>query len=284
MKDDIKILVRGCYDLQKLRIQMGGRIVANYKVKIGQAPGEKENGLDRDKQKVLNLLRLNHKKITDGIKRVTRKNFDDSGVISSYAEFIVLSHYISLEREESRHFKDLEVMLKDMLIWTEFLKGVKGVGPAMAGVIISEIDIEKPIYPSSIWKYAGLDVASDGKGRSRRKEHLIDVEYINKKGEEATRKSITYNPFLKSKLMGVLGPSFLKCKSEYSEHYYYEKTRLENHAIYKDVKPLHRHTMATRKMIKRFLVDLYAAWKALEGLPVAQEYSEAKLGMRHRVA
>jgi hypothetical protein len=34
-------------------------------------------------------------------------------------------------------------------------------------------------------------------------------------------------------------------------------------------------------MIKRFLVDLYKAWRPLEGLPVAPEYGEGKLGIIH---
>ncbi len=42
-----------------------------------------------------------------------------------------------------------------------------------------------------------------------------------------------------------------------------------------------RHNMALRYMVKRFLVDLYKVWRALEGLPIAPEYSEAKLGMKH---
>jgi hypothetical protein len=34
-------------------------------------------------------------------------------------------------------------------------------------------------------------------------------------------------------------------------------------------------------MLKRFLVDLYKAWRSLEGLPVAPEYSVGKLGIVH---
>jgi len=72
----------------------------------------------------------------------------------------------------------------------------------MAGVLISEIDIHKSRYPSSLWRYAGLDVAEDGKGRSRHKEHLVPIEYVDKDGNPAVRQGITYNPFLKTKLMG----------------------------------------------------------------------------------
>jgi len=129
-----------------------------------------------------------------------------------------------------------------------------------------------------------LDVAADGRGRSRRKEHLIDVQYADSNGEEQTRQSITFNPFLKTKLIGVLGPSFLRCgpDNQYAKIYYDYKRRLENHATYRDVSKGHRHSMAIRYMIKRFLADLYAAWRPLEGLPVYDPYETAKLGMDHR--
>jgi hypothetical protein len=46
----------------------------------------------------------------------------------------------------------------------------------------------------------------------------------------------------------------------------------------------HRHNMAIRYMIKIFLIDLYKNWRALEGLPVAPSYAEAKLGKIHKKA
>jgi len=42
-KQNLKILVRGAYDLQKQRIQTGNRIVGNFKAKLGQSPGESED-------------------------------------------------------------------------------------------------------------------------------------------------------------------------------------------------------------------------------------------------
>ena len=32
---ELRTLVRGIYDIQKLRIQMGNRLVSNFKVKLG---------------------------------------------------------------------------------------------------------------------------------------------------------------------------------------------------------------------------------------------------------
>ena len=275
----IKIATRGCYDMQKVRIQMGNRIVANFRAKLGIDPNEKP---DKKTDKILKTIRRDFDMITEGaIKLPTRKQFKGKGVIDEYTELVLVGQYEQIFDVEKNAFKTLEYMLYDIPIWVEFMKDIKGIGKQMAGVIISEIDIEKAKYPSSLWKYAGLDVADDGKGRSRRKEHLIDVEYTDKNGETKTKKSITFNPFLKTKLTGVLGPSFLKAKSPYSKLYYDYRHRLENHKVYKESSRGHRHNMAIRYMIKMFLRDLYLKWRGLEGLPIAPDYAEAKLGYTH---
>ena len=41
-----KALIRSLYDLQKQRIMIGNRICAEIKARLGQGPGEKEDGLD----------------------------------------------------------------------------------------------------------------------------------------------------------------------------------------------------------------------------------------------
>ena len=93
---------------------------------------------------------------------------------------------------------------------------------------------------------------------------------------------ISFNPFLKTKLSGVLGASFLKSKNElYATSYYEYKERLENHVDHKNKTKGHRHNMAIRYMIKRFLADLHVVWRTQEGLSVSVPYSEAKLGMKH---
>ena len=157
----------------------------------------------------------------------------------------------------------------------------------MAGVIISEIDIHKAKYPSSLQMYAGLDVVVDeegnGTGRSKKAEHLVDKEYVAKDGTVKTKKSITYNPFLKTKLCGVLAPSFIKAGKDntYAKIYYDYKHRLENHPAHQEKTKLHRNNMALRYTVKRFLVDLHIAWRTLEGLSVSEEYAVAKLGLVH---
>lgn len=282
---NIRTMVRSAYDLQKLRIQMGNRITMQFKAKLGQEPSTSEDELSGDAQEVLALLRLSYNRITDGIakgKAGKKVKFVGDELIDSYTEYCLMEQYIEVEQAEAHQFKRLGKALEDYPIYTEFLQHVKGIGPAMAGVLISEFDIHKSKYASSMWKYAGLDVKPDGRGASRKAGHLIDVEYTAKDGTIKTKKSLGYNAWLKTKLIGVLATSFLRTKScPYRVVYDNYKHRLENHPKWKDVTKGHRHAAAMRYMVKRFLVDLYKNWRAIEGLPVHPEYAEAKLGLFH---
>jgi hypothetical protein len=285
---NIRVMVRGAYDIQKLRIQMGNRIVANWKAKLGQAPSATEETLDEAEKNLLDNLRESYKKLADGVATLPRQStFKGDELISTYTELVLIDQYIGLEKQEATQFSRLGNVLKDFPIYNEFLVNVYGIGPAMAGVILSEINIHAAEYPSSLWKYAGLDVAGDGQGRSRRKEHLVESTYIDADGVEQKKNGISFNPFLKTKLVGVLGSSFIKqsaAKCQYRKIYDDYKHRLENSPAHADKSKGHRHNMAVRYAVKRFLADLYVAWRTLEGLPVANEYSVDKLGIVHHKA
>lgn len=290
----VKTMVRGAYDLQKLRISVGNRVVGNFRAKLGQAPGKKAvDALDEDAKKLLADLKRRHRRIADGLaKAPPTAAFPGDEVISDFTAFALVAQYVELERVEAGHFKRLETVLGEFPIYTEFLAKVTGIGPAMAGVLISEFDIEKARYPSSLWAYAGLDVGPDGLGRSRREEHLVKKSYKTAKGDDKERNSITYNPFLKTKLMGVLAASFLRSGSEYRDHYDAYRHRIESDPARTITDKPGRHTdqtwtkqrrsdAAKRYMIKMFLCDLYKRWRRLEGLPVEPTYHEAKRGRPH---
>lgn len=302
-KTNLKAMVNGAYDLQKLRMQAGNRVVANWKIQMGfkTSVKEKENE-EKEAQNLLAKIRGSYKRLTDGITDINDRNFKGDKIISDFAIFILVKNYEEILKCEEEQMQRFKSELKKFPIYTEFLNPiVKGVGDTLAGVIISTIDIEKAKYASSIWKYAGLDVADDGKGRSRRKEHLVEVEYKDSDGEMQTKKGITFNPFLKSKLMGVLAGSFLKQRkhgSKYAEIYYNYKNRYQNRPDLVDEKKtdkngkithwkdgkkkdLHIHNMAMRPAVKTFLADLYEVWRGLEGLEVHKPYAEAKLGIVH---
>jgi len=384
----IRTMVRSAYDMQLLRIQMGNRVTASFKVKLGlRQDGMSEKDLEKQEKGLLDQLRASYARITDGIieehgedikvkKLPTEKKFVGDELITHYSELLLVDNYLATLRNEERHFKDMEKILKKIPVYTEFLENVRGIGPAMAGVIISEIDIYKAQYPSSLWMLAGLDVVHVGKytddkgvertvrgweidqwysndqnidkeflaegkypvhfeahGRSRKEFCLVRRTYVNKAGEQSERDSITFNPFLKTKLVGVLGTSFLRAgiatvdgkktggaarlalakaegfdpkdyvemdedqavivylrakghevvvePSPYSVIYNNYKNRLNNDPRHIEKSALHKHNMAIRYMVKRFLVDLYNHWRKLEGLVVAPEYSEGVLGKVH---
>ena len=123
------------------------------------------------------------------------------------------------------------------------------------------------------------DVVISQHGRSR-----SDVEnqtYLDKDGVEQTKKGLTYNPTLKTKLVGVLSGCLLKAKDPtYAPIYYDYKARLDNNPKTKDYSSGHKDRMAQRYMIKQFLRNLYVEWRKLEGLEVHDSYEVDKLGMK----
>ena len=242
----LKAAVNGFYDLQKTRIQTGLRLVANFKVKIGQEPGETEQELDADAKLLLANLRVSYKKITDGITNMTPRRFKADGLISTFSEFSLIQQYHDLVAAEEATLKQIKYAVKEFPIYTRFVV--------------------------------------NGDGRSRKKEHLVDQTYTDKDGKVQTKKGISFNPFLKTKLIGVLGSSFVKTNGEYRDIYDNYKNRISNMPAHAEKSKGHLNNMAIRYTVKRFLVDLHRHWRTIEGLPVPSEYSEGKLGMKHRAA
>src|SRR5580765_5735089 len=259
---------------------------------------------DRKKKRIIKLIKAEYRRLTDGITskkgRVLMKKLDLTGspIISTAAEYALVESYLALEKQEAKQFRDLEGTLMEIPIYRDYLCKVPGIRQAMGGVLVSYLDPRKARHASSFHKYAGLDV-DKGSGRSRREEHLVERTYKAKNGEMKTRMGVTYNPFLKTKLMGVLGPSFLRAKSPQWRKVYDDRRHrvMTDPARTKvtvvawknllnkgdaDLKPYWTpgriHTDATRVMVKAFLTDLWVTWRSQEGLTVTPPYREAKLG------
>ena len=288
----IRISVRSLYDQQKLRIQTGNRIVASFRDKLGIEPSQAEEEVPEG-ENILKMLRAEYKLITDGVKRITKTYKPSSNLLTSVAEIKLIEAYEHLMKSEESHVKLIESELATYAIYTDFLKNVRGCGPLMSGVILSEIDIHKCNSISALWAYAGLDVVVTTdtetgeikeEGRSRKKHHLKPKQYTNRDGEIVDTVGITFNPFLKTKLVGVLGSSFIKLGGKYREIYDGYKHRLENHPRHSEKCKGHRHNMAVRYAVKEFLADLWTEWRMIEGLPVRSRYAEEKLGIVHSKA
>lgn len=64
-KEKIRVLMNGIYDIQKLRIATGNRIVQSFNIQMGQAPSTKQDDMDSEATKLITTLRNEYKRITD---------------------------------------------------------------------------------------------------------------------------------------------------------------------------------------------------------------------------
>lgn len=311
-------LVRCRDDFQKLRIANGNRIAQNFRAKIGVKPGqsiddrivELENNInknpdkeDKDTQRILNMILKEYQKIqkdkTEYIISNNITNLQDNtvqkilnsrnGIITNTSELVMIDAYQQALLAEKDIDKNISKYIKNFDIYNKYLANVAGCGPILSAIIITRINIYKAKYVSSLWAYFGVSVVHEhddegniirSRGVGRFKEHLIDREYIDKNGQKNTRKSIRYNPYLKTKALGVLAKSLIMHNDYYKKVNENYIVRLSNMKQHKDKSKLHLKRMGKRYVIKIFLKHLYEAWRPMVGLPCHRPYEEAKLGHR----
>jgi hypothetical protein len=242
-KIELRALIRGYDDIQRDRIRMGNRILGNLYRRFGLKPGEKKEGLGGLPRELMGLISREYKRVTDGVVINMKEipNFVRNahpGIISDEIMFVFVDTYLKLVKQEYIIYKQVEIFLEEFPIWTDHLKGLNGVGPTMGGIMVSELDPHKAAHVTSFWSYAGLDVVWTvdtidgeevvrGEGRSKKSHHLVDREYVDKGGHTKTKKSITYSPYLKTKLH-VLATSFLRKQDDkYSPIFYDYRTRMQ---------------------------------------------------------
>lgn len=299
------------YDMQKLRIASGNRLYQIFKDKSDadtaikdeiekEKLSEAEEALDAKADEILKAVNSEYKELTaymvDNNKTIASalKKIETIKILTKTDYSMVKAYNLLLESEESFK-KVLEANIKDHPVFTGFLSQVKGCGPMMSANILAYLDPYKARHASSFRKYAGLDVVAtkdkdgnlvvdeDGNivTHGRKMGDTEEYEYIDKNGNKAIKKGLTYNPKLKSKLIGVLASGMIKAKDPvYTKIYYDYKLRLENHPKHKEKSAAHRNNMALRYMIQKFLSNLWAYWRELEGLEVTLPYEVDKLGMR----
>ena len=315
-KEKLRNLISTFYDIQKLRISTGNRIVQSFNIQMGQKPSKSQEDMDKEAQKMIQCLRKEYSRITDayleGSYVIKSKNNSDKTIvvkkerniekiisqlndnkdseivlIHNKMDYDLMSLYIDLLATEENNNKIIAKEVTKHPMWDAFFKDVCGCGPLMSAVCIAYFDVHKARHVSSFWKYAGLDTVDvtreDGshirEGRSMK--HTEMVEYRAKDGTLKEKKSITYNPILKTKLLGVLGSSFLKkrgCKYEQIYRDYYN--RLEQRVDADSISALRKYRMANRYMVKQFIRDLWVTWRSLEGYEVSEPYEVAKLGYK----
>lgn len=299
------------YDMQKLRIASGNRLYQIFKDKSDadstikdeiekEKLSETEDALDAKADEIIKTVNSEYKELTaymiENNKTIASalKKIETIKILTKTDYSMVKAYNLLLESEES-YKKVLTDNIKDHPVYVGFLANVKGCGPMMSANILAYLDPYKARHASSFRKYAGLDVVAtkdkdgnpvlDGDGNlvthGRKMGDTEEYEYIDKNGNKAIKKGLTYNPKLKSKLIGVLASGMIKAKDPvYTKIYYDYKLRLENHPKHREKSAAHRNNMALRYMIQKFLSNLWVYWRTLEGLEVTLPYEVDKLGMR----
>lgn len=350
VRNNIRAMLANIYDIQKLRIQSGNRLVASFlnlntnshmrekimydykqgKIQLdedGKIPDVYFEGIDEpkasrkkkgtdtevDNDNVLSKAVADFTLLTSSIfegRNLSRSSPTDAQVEKALkvvdqstlnfhwnlSDYQMAETYLTIYNAEDIAVKAISKIVVQHPMWDAFFKDIKGCGPLMAAVCIGYFDIHRARYPSSFWKYAGLDVVvnTDGVAEGRAKRHIEEVEYIDKDHRIKTKRGITYNNYLRSKLIGVLGPCILKLSrtkledgtslpTGYAKAYYDYRHRIENRPVNEDkpLTPRHIHNMAIRYMVKQFIRDFWIVWRKYEGYDIGQPYYEvAKLGMK----
>jgi hypothetical protein len=224
---------------------------------------------------------------------------------------------------EKLALKDVEDHLKDMPFYVNVLSDktrYKGIGPTMAGVILSEFDIVRSDTPSKMWAFSGLapqpvkrckvcfrtlDIVEGAlhHGKWKTGKPKIDAD-----GKEIPQKKITcvYDGIpVPANFVIDSGKAARPVKGEKLHYNSFLRSKLagvlgpilikcdspwrSHYDNYKNrwktagkgVNDAHRHAAATRYMVKMLLLDIWTEWRKSEGLPVRPSYAEEKLGHVH---
>ena len=118
-----------------------------------------------------------------------------------------------LDQLEAQGLRKVKRLVDKHPVWKGFLKPIKGIGPTLGGVVLSEIRVDRAPTVSALWSFCGLAVR-DGEADRKRK------------GQRAS-----YNPWLKAKMLKVMGDCMIKASSQYRKFYDDYKHRKENQLV-----------------------------------------------------
>ena len=67
LKQQIRCLIANVYDLQKLRISAGNRLVQSFYLQLGIAPSTSPDNADKEEKKMIDRLKTEYSRITDAV-------------------------------------------------------------------------------------------------------------------------------------------------------------------------------------------------------------------------
>lgn len=206
--------------------------------------------------------------------------------------------------------------IADHPLWTEWLAGVKGIGPCLAGGLFSWIDVHRAKHAGNIWKYCGQSVIVDSyfcpnckkeapadrvpdirdrmtQGLSHEPPKCDCGGFLRILGHADRRQKgmqTGYNPRAKT-LAWKIGESFVKQnadKSGYRGIYQRMRELVESrpcNKVHRDERKrvipcfdAHKFAKAKRLTVKMFLAHYYMVGRTMAGLPISNPYAFGMMG------
>lgn len=192
-------------------------------------------------------------------------------------------------------------------VWENWLAGVKGIGPCLAGGLLSWINIARSTHCSQLWKYSGLgttvehyecpecgtktdpkpmsELVAAGETRIVCPDCRVPLNVVGHADRRVKGQQTGYNPRVKT-LAWKIGESFVKQSPEKSgyrklyEQFRAQVDRQPCRKVHKDEKgkvipcfDAHKFAKAKRMTVKVFMAHYYLVARTIEGLPVTKPYS-----------
>lgn len=245
-RSEVRTILRTIDDVQAMRIRTGNRLKK-------KADGTDQKDAEERMPDITNSSILENVDLLDGFKT-----------------------------QEDSLTKILENAVKQTPEWKGYFKDIKGIGPKMAAIIISEIDPVKGATVSKMWQYAGLNPGMvRGKKKNASGEVILTDEMI--RGDRKTKGFLCpYNSYLKTGLCGKIVTQLMMAKNpRYYGIYLNARNFYETNPEWKSESKSHADMAAKRKVAKMFLQDYYAFVRPLYGLETRVPYAEEKMGIVH---
>ena len=195
----IRCLVSTLYDLQKIRIDIGNRVVQSFYIQMGMKPGQKKETADEETMAMIQKLKKEYDTVTDlmvenkfTIKKQLSKLPSNVSLnyIKNELDYKMIEQYVNILRNEEDTTKIIKKYVHMHPMWDRFFKDVKGCGEVMAANCIAYLDIHKARHVSSFWKFCGIDavaeldeegnpiyVSADGGDAKYRQKFIFEDEY-----------------------------------------------------------------------------------------------------------
>lgn len=223
-----------------------------------------------------NQLDATERQISGKIKGATRRRKTEPFVISptvreaaKTVKPMLAPMLKMLEKQRKAKDKEIQKLAEQLPAWATWAKAVRGIGPLALGLLVGETgDLSNYANPAKVWKRMGLAVIHGERQRRVAGNPALAIEH-------------GYNPKRRA-LAFVIGDCLIKQNGDgpyralYLQRKAFELTRLpeapkrrkrvveEDGAVEKKSgRLLWAHRRASRYMQKRFLVDLWSAWRGL---------------------